>query len=180
MSRHEQLPLKPHRHWAHVVPDLLLERLKELLDYDPVTGIFRWRVTKGSRAIAGTVAGTLNADGYMHLTIDGHQFKAHRLAWFYVHGVWPKEFISPERKRSDYLIAELREAVVQNARNRKLDKDSCSGLKGVSWCKTRKRWIVRITCDGKVRRVGRYGSLLAAEIARGQAAALLHGEFASS
>lgn len=68
---------------------LTAERLRETLDYDPATGIFTCRQTR-KRAKAGSVAGKLK-DGYRRICIDNHNYGASALAWFWVHGCWPKQ-----------------------------------------------------------------------------------------
>ena len=67
---------------------LTAERLRQLLDYSPETGLFYWRVKRGSVA-AGTEAGTWHGNGYRKIHIDGVPHLAHRLAWLYVHGEHP-------------------------------------------------------------------------------------------
>ncbi len=109
-------------------------RLKELLDYDPATGLFRWRVTVGSRANAGTVAGSsLNAHGYCVCRVDGKKYYLHRLAWFYVHGVWPPHQIDHiNGVRDENRIENLRCATYQQQRgNQKLYKNNSTGYRGV-------------------------------------------------
>lgn len=62
-------------------------RLKEMLDYNPGTGVFTWRSTgKGRPARKGGVAGTLAPHGYLKIKIDQAQHYAHRLAWLYIFG----------------------------------------------------------------------------------------------
>lgn len=63
--------------------------LKELLHYDRATGVFTWRVKRGSRA-AGDLAGYTEVSGYVRIRVDGVSQYAHRLAWLYVHGTMPK------------------------------------------------------------------------------------------
>ena len=67
--------------------------LRRRLDYDPETGVFTWRITVNSRAIAGETAGTKNGLGYHQLTLDRKIYLAHRLAWLYMTGEWPKDQI---------------------------------------------------------------------------------------
>lgn len=78
--------------------NLTAERLRELLSYDPITGVFRWRMRR-SNVKAGDEAGRLltvrgsfksgDAKVYRYIRIDGAEYMSHRLAWFYVNGSWP-------------------------------------------------------------------------------------------
>src|SRR5690606_5927947 len=94
--------------------DLTAARLRELLHYDPETGIFIW-LPKPQSAFsksrhhkaaytryAGKVAGSLKKRGYCYIKIDGVMYGAHRLAWLYVHGCWPLNQIDHmNRQRAD-------------------------------------------------------------------------------
>ena len=69
---------------------LTAEWLRAVLDYDPKTGLFHWRIDRGGRkARIGALAGSFDATGYIQIMIDGKNYKAHRLAWLYVTGNWP-------------------------------------------------------------------------------------------
>lgn len=65
------------------------DELVSILNYDPETGIFTWKKPYGTRVRAGSVAGTLGANGYIRIKINGSKFQAHRLAMLYVHGTLP-------------------------------------------------------------------------------------------
>ena len=87
---------------------LTAERLRELLNYDPLTGVFSWRVNGRGRSGVGTVAGGSN---HKRIAIDKKEYFVHRLAWLYVHGCWPTEDIDHiNGDPSDNRIANLREA----------------------------------------------------------------------
>lgn len=84
-------------------------RLKELMHYDPDTGVFV-RIAKARGAKVGKSSWADNGHGHIRMTVDGVQYVAHRLAWFYVHGVWPIKFLDHiNGNRQDNRICNLRE-----------------------------------------------------------------------
>jgi citrate synthase len=85
--------------------------LKSILYYSENTGNFIWRVRKSNRTNIGDVAGKLSFCGYVVIKIDGKEYKAHRLAWLYVHGNHPENQIDhANRNREDNRIKNIREA----------------------------------------------------------------------
>jgi len=108
-------------------------RLLELLDYDPLTGIFTRKIALSRRNKVGDVAGNLTK-GYIELSVDGHTYRAHQLAWFYVHGRWPVgELDHRNLIKSDNSIGNLREATdSQNGGNSPMRKNNRTGFKGVT------------------------------------------------
>lgn len=68
----------------------------------------------------------------------------------------------------------------ENARNRKLSKNSASGLKGVGWHKRSKKWQARIAVGGRRVCLGLFASLSEAAEAYDRAAVEMHGEFAQT
>jgi hypothetical protein len=153
------------------------ERLKELLSYDPETGVFTRLVGRsGPNARAGDVAGCDNGQGYIRIYIDGRPYKAHRLAWFYMHGVWPSEMDHRNGNRSDNRIANLREVTrAENKANFSAYRNNTSGYPGVSsW---NGRWKAQIQKDGKKEFLGYHSTPEAARDAYVAAAQRLFGEF---
>lgn len=152
-------------------------RLKELLSYDAEAGRFIWRVSRGTRC-AGSMAGNRRPDGYIYIKIDRVLYRASRLVWLYLFGKWPQEHIDHiNGNTSDDRLVNLREATrSQNLGNRKLNKNSSTGFKGVS--KSGKRYKAYVNKDGKRHWLGLFDSAAAAAEAYGIAARSLHGEFA--
>ena len=130
---------------------LTQKKLKQILNYDPDTGIFTYKVKFCRKIRAGSVAGTLDKDGYIRIKISGKLYKAHRLAWLYVHGYFPEyEIDHKDRNKSNNRINNLRHASSQcNKRNVGLRQDNTSGIKGVGWDKKSDKWRVQITVNNK-------------------------------
>lgn len=83
------------------------DRVRELLDYCPETGEFRNRISRRASP-AGKLVGTMLPIGYLQIKIDRKCYYCHRLAWLYVHGVWPLEIDHIDHDRSNNRIANLR------------------------------------------------------------------------
>ena len=136
-----------------------LKTLKSILDYDPATGIFTWRVKTSKKVVAGKQAGGINVAGYVVIGIDGKTYYAHRLAWFYMTGDWPSQVDHEDNVKTNNRWSNLRIAShQQNVLNAKLSKNSTSGRKGVSWHKGAGRWSAYIILDGKKRHLGLFDS----------------------
>jgi len=146
---------------------LTQDRLKELLDYDPETGEFVWKISKrGIRA--GSVAGTLKPIGYICIRVDGKLYRAHRLAWLYTYGYFPENQIDHLNGiRDDNRITNLREvSQFCNMQNQKTRSDNTSGFPGVCWRKQRRKWKAQIQIQGKRYGLGYYDTALDAALAR--------------
>lgn len=146
-------------------------RLKELLRYDPDTGVFTWRVARTAGVKAGDVAGALDHEGYRILTLDNRPYKAHRVAWLYVTGEWPPHVIDHINKDAgDNRLCNLRLATsAQNGMNRRTDVRNSTGVTGVTWCRTSKKWRADIGESGRIIRLGRFDNLIDAVAARKRA-----------
>lgn len=144
------------------------EHLKSLLTYNPDTGEFRWRVTVSNRAKNGTVAGCRDRYGYVVIRIGGVLYKAHRLAWLYQYGTYPSKNIDHiNQTPSDNRIVNLREADQhENNQNRRTQRNSSSGVTGVSLHKASQRWHARIYTREGCRSLGYYDTKEDAILAR--------------
>lgn len=166
---------------------ITVERAKEVLHYDPETGIFRWLVDVwGGRyhnvcvIRAGDVAGTKNGTGYYYITADGYRMRAHRLAWLMVYGRMPKALIDHiDGDKTNNRISNLREATKsQNGFNRGPERGNVSGFKGVYWCSQKRKWQAEMRVRGKRKHLGFHDTPEGAAEANAAAAVVEHGEFA--
>lgn len=162
--------------------DLTQERLKELLIYDPETGIFCWRIDRGGRPI-GSIAGCAS-HAYIRISVDYKSYRAHHLAWLYMTGAMPIRFVDHrDTNKQNNIWTNLRSATKsQNQANIGLIKSNKSGLKGVSRYKAGDRrgkpWQASISCDGHNRSLGHFSTKEEAHAAYIKAAEHLFGEFA--
>ena len=124
--------------------------LKELLDYDPETGVFRWKVCRGGKRI-GQIAGCLHHSGYIYIEINEKPYGAHRLAWLYLYGELPELEVDHEHGlRCDNRAENLRLASdAQQAQNKAVYKNSTTKLPGVGFHKMSGKYSARLTVDGK-------------------------------
>lgn len=159
---------------------LTQSKLKSQLHYDPETGVFtRASVPFGSHAKVGDVAGSLHHTGYIRIYVFGKCYAAHRLAWLYMTGKWPKNLIDhKDMNRTNNAFTNLRDCTKsQNLMNTKKSKANKSGHKGVSWHKATKKWMTAITVQGKSIYLGVFNSAEDAAMIYKNYAKSLHGEF---
>lgn len=155
---------------------LTQERLKELLHYEPGTGIFI-NITQRGPVKKGVVAIGKNSDGYTTIMLNKKGYLAHRLAWLYTYGEFPKTFLDHiNETRDDNRIINLRLATRQeNAQNiSKPNINNNSGFLGVSWHKQRKKWIACIHLNGRKKHLGCFNTAEQASEAYLVAKRILH------
>ena len=127
---------------------LTQEEVKELLDYNPDTGVFTWKVSRGGQE-AGSVAGRINLKGYRIIGISGKDYRAHRLAYLYMTGNWPKQQIDHKNgNRSDNRIDNLRDVSCRDNQNN-CHTHRSGRLVGATWHKSNKKWQAQIVINGK-------------------------------
>lgn len=135
-------------------------RLKELLHYDPETGVFTRRITIRGRWKAGSQCGMLDDHGYIKIRVDGVRLRAHRLAFIYMIGSVPKEIDHINGVRGDNRWANLRDCSrSENQQNiGSARADNKCGLSGVSFNKTYGMYVAQIQINKKKIMIGKFDS----------------------
>lgn len=140
------------------------ERVRELLDYDSSTGVFRWR---RNGKVAGCATGS---HPYVIIRIDQIARYAHRLAWLYVFGVWPDHTIDHANgDKHDNRLCNLREATMAQ----QLQNQGRPGL-GATYNKQAGKWTAQISVNRRRTHLGYFDTAEAAEAAYRAAKAELH------
>ncbi len=161
------------------------DRARELLVYDPDTGILGWRYRRAGQPPPepGRQAGYIGADGYWKVRLDGVAYQAHRLIWLLMTGSLPDgDLDHANLDKADNRWANLRPAShhdnMRNVRSRKRD-GSPSKLKG-AYLETGHddQWFSAITINGKSHRLGRFQTPEEAHAAYCKAAKKAFGAFA--
>lgn len=136
---------------TQAVSSLSLERLKESLHYNPSTGLFVWKISPCNSIKIGDIAGYKRKDDYIVLRLDKKRYLAHRVAWFYVYGVFPDNCLDHiNQNPSDNRIDNLREVTfLENCRNKRKGRRNSTGCLGVSYSKKNKKYQSSIRFNQK-------------------------------
>jgi len=135
--------------------------LQALIHYNPETGKLFWKPRGNSRfdnKYAGKEAFTSLLEGYyVGGLLSRSSVKAHRVAYKYVHGVEPDEVDHINGDRSDNRICNLRDVTsAENKRNASMPSTNTSGVVGVSFDKSRNKWLATITLSNRAKNLGRF------------------------
>ena len=151
--------------------------LKTLFDYDPESGWFTNRYSRG-RAKAGERAGSLTGHGYRRIVIDYVKYYEHHLAWLYTYGEFPDELDHINCVPSDNRIVNLRPCTRSQNNFNSLRPTGESGLRGAYLDKRTLQWYSKIQVGGQVKFLGDFNSPEEAHEAFMAAVELHHGDFA--
>jgi hypothetical protein len=140
----------------------LKELVRELFDFNQEIGNFvRIKKTSGTKGQKGAVAGIVQKNGRRYIKINGKSYLAHRLVWLWYYGEWPEGQIdhkdgNPDNNRIENL--RIAKNQVEQQQNQKIRKDNISGHPGVSWFKTRNKWVAYINLNKKRIHLGYFDS----------------------
>lgn len=168
------------------------EYLRQLLDYDPETGVLtwkartpemfsadgrdpQWKARNWNSKLEGKEAFNVKSpNGYLASLLNGKRLYAHRVIWAWFHGYWPGYIDHINGDRADNRLSNLRVTTkVKNQRNVRYTKPSKSGVVGVNWFKQTSKWSVSIGCNGRSVWLGCYEDKLDAIAVRKEAEGLL-------
>jgi hypothetical protein len=152
------------------------DQVKDLFDYRD--GELYWQISTSNIKI-GAKAGSVNSNGYRAIKVNGKHYKAHRLIFLYHYGYLPKYLDHIDGNSLNNCIKNLRPATIsENSCNTKKRTDNKSGIKGVSWNKQNKKWIVQLQVKNKNRYFGLYHDIEIAKFIAETMRYKYHGAFA--
>jgi len=149
------------------IQEISQKELKQLVKYNPTTGIFTWKKRRGGygggKIKIGAIAGYKTPRGYIVIKINYKLYMAHILAFLYMEGYYSEFQIDHEdRVKHHNWWSNLREATSQcQSRNIGNQNNSKSGIKGVSPMRNG-TWYANIMINGKTRNLGYHDNIMEA------------------
>ena len=138
--------------------DLTQEQVRKLFDYDPATGVLKWKVSLHPRIKIGRLIKNPGRDGYLEVGVYKKNYFAHRIIWLWVYGVWPDEIDHINGRRADNRLINLRDVShSENHKNLSLRYNNTSGHIGVYW--NGYQWRAFLNIDGKQVVVGGFKNI---------------------
>ena len=145
----------------------LQDKLKEVLDYDPMTGILTNKVYRNRMARAGDAAGTTDYKGYIRVGFNKQKWLAHRLAFLWMTGTVPEQVDHKNRVKDDNRWDNIRPADgFLNAKNKGKLRNNTSGHTGVHFCNVKHKFIAQLRRRNVQYHLGQFNTMNEAIAAR--------------
>jgi len=152
------------------------ERLKELFDFKE-DGLY-WKVAR--QGVTKGKGADISDRGYKRITADGQLYLEHRLIWLYNYGEMPEFIDHIDGNTSNNSLDNLRVAThSENCRNRRMNSNNTTGVKGVHYVKSRDKWKAQLWFNGKEQYLGIFDSLDKAKKTINEARENQHKQFAN-
>jgi len=157
------------------------EEIKDLIEYDPNTGLLQWKIRKRGRCKKGWFTGTIliSKDGkkYYRIQVEHKKYLVSRVAYLLMMKEWPRDEIDHKNGDSlDNSWNNLRAAIPsQNSKNKNVYRNNILGVKGV--CKYRNKYKAQIMIGGAVQYLGLYNTVEEASYVYETAAKAYHDDF---
>jgi hypothetical protein len=156
------------------------EYLNEVLNYDPETGLLRWKVRAlhhfnsegfgkswNSRWANKEAFTHVNSSGYRTGGLLGELWGAHRVIYKLITGVDPDQVDHIDGDKVNNRFENLRSvSAEENMRNQKQRVSNSSGITGVYWHSEAEKWCAAIRAYGTPMQLGYFDSLEAAATVR--------------
>ena len=162
------------------------EVLRQLLRYEPDTGKLFWlhrdvslfedgewnsayrkAASWNAKNVGKEALCSTNAGGYLHGSIYGHAYIAHRVIWKIVHGDDPEFIDHINGLTFDNRIVNLRSVSKrENSLNQRRPSQGTSGILGVHWHRRLGKWHAKIGVNGKTLHLGYFLTIEDAAAAR--------------
>lgn len=148
--------------------------VRELISYDPETGVARWKPRSAKWFKEGRCSPEVNAkwwndkfsgkeisyisrQGYIKFSLLSKHLLLHRVIWLYMTGENPNQVDHINRNKQDNRWCNLRNVdQFENMKNLPLSKSNTSNTCGVTWHKRDKVWQSYIKVNSKNIYLGSY------------------------
>lgn len=153
--------------------------IKDYLQYYNETGNFIWIKSTKTNKPLHKKAGSITTNGYLIIRFNKTRYYAHRLAWFFIYGNIPNNQIDHINGiTNDNSINNLRLCSDSTNRlNTGMWKTNTTGYKGVTYSKSRNKYVAQATLQYKHYTLGYFDTAKEASNKYQEFAKNNHGEF---